>query len=602
LNAGGYAVVLAAGLAALVVWRRKTSAGFFLQINWPKLRRRFCRPFPLAFLILAVMAFLGGAIYAPNNFDGLTYRIPRVLHWLAAGHWQWIHTPDPRMNTRVSGFEWLTAPLLVLTRSDRLLFLPNIISFFLLPALVFSVFRRLGVRRRVAWHWMWLLPTGYNFILQAGSVANDLVGVVFALVAMDFALRAIESRRTSDVWLSILSAALLTGAKASNLPLLLPWLVALLFSGPFWLKRQVILTAVIVMALFSSFLPNAVLNFKHCGDWTGSVLEPANVRMHQPLLGIVGNSLHLGLQNIQPPVMPLSHSTGEKIAREFLPQKFLKAFDEHFETHFGSNWGSGILTEDGAGLGFGFGLLIPASLIAALFCRRRFAGGSAAGVLSRNQQVILLGLPWISLLVYMANSGIGEEARLLSPYYPLLLPLLLAGPAHDEIVRQRWWRWSALAVFLMAFVLVILSPPRPLFPAQSVLKHWNQNDAFLVRAKMSYFENVRRNDAVGPVRALLPPEIRTIGFVSGGNDIEPSLWQPYGSRRVEYVLPADTSTDLRHRGIQYVVLAGETLVARGQTFDDWTRKYDAEKVGQLSLIRTVPPYIAADWYVARLRF
>ena len=70
---------------------------------------------------------------------------------------------------------------------------------------------RLGVRPRVAWPWMWLLPTGYNFLLQAGSIGNDTVPTIYALAAVDFGLRAWESRRLSYLWLSILSAALLTG-------------------------------------------------------------------------------------------------------------------------------------------------------------------------------------------------------------------------------------------------------------------------------------------------------------------------------------------------------------------------------------------------------
>ena len=64
------------------------------QFRWQKFRRRFRRPLPLAFLIVAALAFLGGAIYAPDNYDALTYRLPRILNWLAAGHWTWISTGD----------------------------------------------------------------------------------------------------------------------------------------------------------------------------------------------------------------------------------------------------------------------------------------------------------------------------------------------------------------------------------------------------------------------------------------------------------------------------------------------------------------------------
>ena len=55
LNAGGYAVALALGFAALLVWRKKTSAQIIPTVRWQKYLRRFRSPFPLAFLILAAM-------------------------------------------------------------------------------------------------------------------------------------------------------------------------------------------------------------------------------------------------------------------------------------------------------------------------------------------------------------------------------------------------------------------------------------------------------------------------------------------------------------------------------------------------------------------
>jgi hypothetical protein len=177
------------------------------------------------------------------------------LHWLTEGHWHWIHTPNYRMNNRACGFEWLTAPLLLFTKSDRSLFLINFLSFLLLPGLVFSVFTRLGVRSRVAWYWMWLLPTGYNFLLQAGSVANDTFPTVYALAALDFGLRAWGSRRGSDLWLSVLAAALLTGAKASNLTLLLPWAIVVLPLLPRLLRRPVAALVLLLLAAAVSFCP-----------------------------------------------------------------------------------------------------------------------------------------------------------------------------------------------------------------------------------------------------------------------------------------------------------------------------------------------------------
>ena len=191
LNRVGYLVVCA--VVAIGLWLGRKTLGWKAPAsgcNWQRTRRRFSRWLPGCFAALALLVLLGGALYAPTTHTAMTYRTPRVLNWLSAEHWHWIHTANYRMNNRACGLEWLTAPLLLFTKSDRSLFLINFVSFLLLPGLIFSVFTRLGVRRRVAWHWMWLLPTGYNFLLQAGSLSNDTFPTVYALAALDFGLRA----------------------------------------------------------------------------------------------------------------------------------------------------------------------------------------------------------------------------------------------------------------------------------------------------------------------------------------------------------------------------------------------------------------------------
>ena len=140
-----------------------------MGFNWRKLRARFRRWLPASFAGLAFLVFLGAALYPPTTHEGLTCRVPRVLHWLAEGHWHWITTPNARLNDRPCGLEWLAAPLLLFTRSDRGLFLINFIPLLLLPGLIFSVFTRLGVRPRVAWHWMWLLADGLQLPPPVGQ-------------------------------------------------------------------------------------------------------------------------------------------------------------------------------------------------------------------------------------------------------------------------------------------------------------------------------------------------------------------------------------------------------------------------------------------------
>jgi hypothetical protein len=294
------------------------------------------------------LILLGGALYPPSNHTALTYRTPRVLQWLAQGHWFWIHTSNYRMNDRACGIEWLSAPLLLFTRSDRGLFLLNFIPFLLLPGLLFSLFRRLGVRGRVAWMWMWLLPTGYTFLLQAGSTANDTFATVYALAAVDFACRAWKTRRQSDLCHSLLAAALLTGAKASNLPLLLPWFIVFfpLLIGPkvqflfgksdfekqpSIIHGRVVATPVmLLLAILVSFVPTALLNVHYCGDWSGLALERTGMEMKNPLVGIWGNTFLFLLDNLVPPFLPGAGWWNQN-ALSVLPQAIVTPMVANFE-------------------------------------------------------------------------------------------------------------------------------------------------------------------------------------------------------------------------------------------------------------------------------
>src|SRR5882757_474154 len=73
LNPTGYSVALLVGIVLIVTVRPQLLAVPDLPRTWRKTRKRFRRPLPLAFLILAAMAFLSGMAYAPNNYDALAY-------------------------------------------------------------------------------------------------------------------------------------------------------------------------------------------------------------------------------------------------------------------------------------------------------------------------------------------------------------------------------------------------------------------------------------------------------------------------------------------------------------------------------------------------
>ena len=589
---------------------------------------------PFCFAALAALVLVGGSLYPPTTHTAFTYRIPRVLHWLAEGRWHWIHTISPRLNDRACGIEWLSAPLLLFTKSDRTLFLLNFVPFLLLPGLVFSVFRRLGVRPRVAWHWMWLLPTGYTFLLQAGSAANDAFPTVYALAAVDFACRAWVSRRAGELGLSLLSAALLTGAKPSNVPLLLPWasLLAAALSREFRpasriklsdgsrrllpalvsgesapgrrLKGRLAATGgMLLLAAAVSFLPTAALNLHYCGDWSGLRLERAGMKMNNPWVGLWGNAFLLLLHNLVPPLFPAA-GWWNTSALSLLPRAVARPLEANFENGF--HQVKELPTEDWAGLGFGLTVLVLVSFLAALGFHRSDFGFRISDfprALPTRLRWCVLASAWVALGAYCVKSGMQDAARLISPYYPLLVPLLLLSPRQSQLVRRGWWRVLAGVALGLAFLVLVLTPGRPLWPAQAVLSKAlasHPGQRLLARALEVYAVYAARSDPLANVRALLPPGLKVVGFLADGNDIDISLWRPYFERRVDHVLLADTGAALRQRHLRYIVVGGAFLASQQTTLADWQRRAGADLVASATATLLVAEG-PQSWYVMRLR-
>jgi hypothetical protein len=555
-----------------------------------KQRRRFRRSFPLAFLILASLAICGGAIHAPSNYDAMAYRIPRVLHWLDAGHWHWIHTDFQRVNTRACGIEWLSAPLIACMRTDRWLFLINAVSFLLLPGLVFSLFRRVGVSPRVAWHWMWLLPSGYCYLLQAGSISNDMFSAVYALAAVDFALRARESNRVSQVCLSVLSAALLTGAKTSNLPLLLPWLVAFVPTWRVWLARPLATAAILPVALGASFLPMAALNIVYGGEWTGAKVEHFTMGSGPAWLHLLANGLTCALGNLAPPVFPLA-AAWNRLADVVTPAHLAALYAKHGFEPAAANWHlPEMQLEEQAGLGFGITTLLGLSLLAILWGRLGPNKGAARPGTPVTRLVCLAA--WVSLLVFMAKLNLSCENRYLAPYYPLLVPGLLLSPAHALLVGRSWWRSWALFSCWVAGLLLVISPARPLWPAGWFLRHYGsrlQSSRLGSVAVNAYEAKSRRAEVFAPLLARLPADSRVLGYYADDFP-ETALWKPFGSRRIIHVTVSDSAEDVRRQGLEYLLLVTNKV---HEPWPEWLQRMDARDVDEASLKMwgSLPPFV-----------
>jgi hypothetical protein len=587
LNGPGYAIVLT-GLALAVVWWEKGRGSPACDVT--RLRRvvrRMRRPLPCGFLVLFSLALAAAVLHPPTNYDALAYRVPRVLHWLADGQWHWVHTAFPRLNIRACGQEWLIAPIIALTGGSHWTVVPSLVSYLLLPGLFYSVFIRFGIKPRSAWHWMWICASGYCYVTQAGGLGNDLPGAVFALAAFDFALRLRQSGHREDLRFFMLAAGLMTGAKASNILLLLPLFLIVLPRWRSLLVKRAANCAFILLAALASFLPTAILNLRNCGDWTGMHFEgPMKPMVTQ--FGI--NSVNTFLLTVAPPVFPWAARWTH----------FLSS-TAGLSPDVVRSWGVPDLADEGGiGLGLGICLLLVLSLVASSVVRRRARSKNQSLALPPSWKLILWS-PYISLFVFCLKAqAVASVTRLLTPYWAVLLvPLLLFG-FDESLVRLRWWKRLAVGIFVLAAVPVVLSPSRPLWPAQTILGRLHQShpgSALITRAQTVYAVYAQRSEAFAPLVAALPPDATLLGMVTF-DDPEASLWWPPGSRRIEHVTPADDLQYLQAHGIKYIIAPAECL-ALTWPVESVIQKYHAGVVARVPLLLRVEAGVV-DWYILKV--
>lgn len=589
LGEWGYLPALAVLLTAAGWWlcRECGSAARFRRLAaW---RRRCRRPLPLVFAALAMLSLLGGLLHAPSNYDALTYRLPRLLHWLAGGGWHWIPTPNLRMNLSAANTEWLLAPWLAWLHSDRPLFLLNWISYLFLPGLIFSVFRHAGVSGRVAWSWMWLLPAGYGYVLQAGSLGNDLPGAVYVLAALHYAGQARRTGRVAGLFLSVLSAALLSGTKVTNLPLLLPVGVALLPVLPLCRRHLAASLAVLVLAAGVSFLPTALLNHHHTGHWSGDPADEFRVQADSPWAALAGNILQVVFRNLEPPVLPAARRWDEVLRHVPTPES-AQWIRQHFP-RFSLRPGE-LPQEEGSALGLGVTAMLVVSGVGAL-------GGWRRGSAVRARPGLWWGLAgWLAMGVFLAKVAVEATPRLLLPYYLLLpVPLLLLWPP-DRWVRRAGWRWGATVAAASALIGLILTPARPLWPALTLTARMPESGA-AERVRAVYATYAQRNDALAPLRRHLPETATVIGYIGGLDDTEYALWRPLGRRRVQHLFDGRRLDPQPRPPMEWVVIKQEVWERfAGTPFADWLQRHGGIPVAEERITSKVSAG-PETWWVVR---
>ena len=451
---------------------------------------------------------------------------------------------------------------------------------------------------------MWLLPTGYCFALQSSGIQNDGYSVNYVLAAIGFSGLAYRTKNPVFTAFAILSAALLTGAKVSNLVLLLPLglcLLPALLQTSFLHSRA---SAVLILACLVSFLPLAMLSIKYTGDWTGDPGDQWHVHPNSSAGAIAANVVLLTNDTLQPPILPFADRINKAFAginREESP--FFHWLEWSHHEFNGVKFGP-VIYEGSAGIGFGIGLYVI-FLLAGQFFINKPKGFLQSGSLIPFAWKVAPWITWLSYLVFLSKLGFAHTPRHAAPIYPLLLISLLRLPSIAKLDCTGVSKAARILAAASVLPIMLLTPIRPLIPPKVVvrlLSALKQNSqAVMMKEYYQFWAGLR--DDLAPMRDHLPKGEKLIGYAGAFRDTSYGLWKPFGSRQfVELGLPPGKNRDLP-TGVHYAVVTEPGIKQRyHMEFAPWLQSMNATPVYNFSRGKSLAAHDKLEfdtWYLVQ---
>jgi len=243
--------------------------------------------------------------------------------------------------------------------------------------------------------------------------------------------------------------------------------------------------------------------------------------------------------------------------------------------------------EETSGLGIGVTMLLLASAGACVFGQKR------PGIKIPLSMMLVGFAGWIAVLAYMLKMGSEATARLMLPYYPLAIVPILWMSSQECLLRRRFWKIFAALAALCVLPAMIVSPSRPLFPAQTItgwLARHHPHSMGIQRFAVVYSTYANRNDVLAPLRAGIPADVRKIGFVAGSNDTDYSLWRPFGQRQAVELRSDDGNSIHVPDDIKWIVVKEDAWADFSKVpLEEWTAEHHAQ------IVLSVPLVVLVSW-------
>lgn len=320
-------------------------------------------------MLLANLAI--AATYVPNNYDTLTYHLPRVMYYLGHNSLAHFETADFRQVYYPFNFNLLQLLCLVYWAPLQAVNFFDVAAWVIAGLAVYRISRLCGGSFDAALLAAWLTCTSTEILAQATSTILDLPAAAAFVCALTFALRWRRSRRASDALLAGLALSLSAGTKLTVAffgPAMV--LVFVVLFHQHWLRNETrgffrstrawIGPALLAIALCAPFL---LYNYKATGEL---MTHRMDFTLNKPFsLGCVWQTGKTYLVQL----------FFEPLGRFTFDQEVIASLNQWFSRHVFANWNEAYafselytilpdLTEDHVFFGFAG----PLFLVCAIVC------------------------------------------------------------------------------------------------------------------------------------------------------------------------------------------------------------------------------------------
>jgi hypothetical protein len=472
-----------------------------------------------------LVAFFIAASYPPNNWDSMTYHLPRVEHWLQNKSMSHYYTSNARQVTSAPFAEMLLLHLRAMAGNDGLANFVQWFSFLGAIIVVSKIACRLGLGKAGQVSASLFFCTLPMAILQSSSTQNDLVEA-FWLVCMAERFLAWKERGTWKHGVDFgLSLALAILTKGTGYVMAFPFVACFAVLSLKRYRKLLFGACLAALVFFALNLPHYVRNYVAFKDpisaHAGTVSEFSVKALLTGLVSNIFSNMDPGLPsevrarlNEKLGIFEDALCLNEKIF-PYGPPRFTQ---NTFRFH-----------EDVAG-NFLHMLFVICALPSVLY---RGNGNEKffAGLVSASWLMFFLCIPWQPWVT-----------RLQVPLFALSSPVFSSFASYIS-TRRRGWALSLLACFALLPLFLNVSRPLLTSPSSSKRTIWGASREELLFANRRGLEEEYRRAC----DALIGSGAKKIGLVIGGDSWEYPLWWYYnaaGKPIPEIVhLKADLSAD-----------------------------------------------------------